>query len=398
MKFLIILAVIAGALYYFVPKAVDAFGMGTVEEATANLYPDSNIPLLPDNKPGTDAISSGIARSLAPVALDKGNHYIQSYTFCNRLPPDVVSLEDVEVYRDLDTRTIIVKGSQKDVTLAMLAIQSMDKPADSCEVRTWAVYVDRSLGNGYDLTAAIKSVSGADFSLAVAPGVSTFSLTGPDLAAALDIIADGSAVDVLQRPHLTLLHGQLAEVDASSEVPLPEISTTGTGVQQSGIVYRKVGLRLVVDPYFLGRDRVRLKVTQENGLIGPTVSVADGVSAPIIETQRVSSSVEIAIGECVVLGGVATERVTHSKGLLRDITERNRGLLYVVLATSHLHPKALPVPSLNLLSPSSDVPFSAPMSPANHGLDDVPSVLPPAVWFDDQIRKLDRLTPRGYRK
>jgi len=369
MRLILILAAVGVAIYFMAQKAVDSFKMKDIEKHSDKIL---GVSMAQPVEGGS--IASSIGNSLSPYKVDE---VLQSYRFSERMPPDSLSLQNVQYHRDSDSRTILVKGEKEAVNSAIMALRDMDRSADSCEVRTWAVYVDRSLGNGYDLTAAIRAFTHGDIGMSVTPGVTTLTLSGPELAAALDVIADGNSVDVLQRPHLTLLHGQPAEVEASSEVPLPQVSTTGTGVSQSGVVYRKVGLRLLVEPYFLSRERVRLKVTQENGLIGATVNVADGLTAPIIETQRVSSSVEIAVGECVVLGGVSTERLSKTKGFLRNITEKQRGLLYVVLSTAPITQKAIPVRPPALSAPFEDVPYSDSMPDAAESLDGFGALLPP---------------------
>lgn len=378
---LILIIVGIGAILWFVGgKAIDAFRLQGARDATAKFMP--TIPAPPPVAPSSSASGSGpgsfpasLQRSLTPEVA-RTPDVLQSYRFTDRMPPEIPSFgSSVSAIYDRDSRVVMLKGPEKEVACAMLALRDLDLSADSCEVRTWAVYADRSLGNGWDLGAVLSSVSGADLGLSVGGGSASITLNGNQVAAALDVIANGAAVDVLQRPHLTLLHGQISEVEAADEVPLPQVSVSGNGFSQSGIIYRKVGLKLRVTPQFLGRDRVRLAVDQENGLIGSNVEVSPGLSAPVISTQRVSSSCEIAIGETVILGGVATDRLVRKTGFLKDTTERQRGFLFVVLSTAPSSPRALDPASPLPRSPFPAVPLSSPL----------PSAAGFSAWDDAQL-------------
>lgn len=342
---------------------------------------------MPASVPSPFAAASPGAPLVAPVGGPSSSAaasvFVRVHRFTDRMPPDLTTAMaslGVQIVPDFATRSVAVRGSEADVIAACDALVALDLAAESCTVRTWAVYVDRNIQRGWDLTAAIKAITGGDIGLDLGAGRAALNLSGDEIAAALNVIADGAAVDVVQRPHLVLTHGEVSEVQALSEVPLPTVSVTGTGVSQSGVTYRKVGLQLRVTPDFLGRGRVRLKVEQENGLIGSNVNLGGGLSAPVIETQRVASTVELAIGQTVVLGGVSSDRLVAKKGLLRDVSERQKGFLYVVLSTSADVPRAIPVGSLALPSPVQPVPLTIPSDAADIYLDSEFPLLPPKGW------------------
>lgn len=303
------------------------------------------------------------------------------YRFADRMPPDVSKLAaslGVQVATDDDSRSVTLRGPEPDISRAYQAIAALDMGPESCAVEAWAVYVDRSLVKGWDLVAALQSVAGADLGLRIAPGRATLNLTGDEIAAALNVLADGVAVDVIQRPSMALLHAKPALVESTQEVPVPTLSVSGNGVSQSGVTYRKVGLSLAVKPYFLGRDRVRLEITQSNGLVGPSVDIGNGLQAPVFETQSVSSTVEISIGQAVVLGGVTSQRVTKTKGILRDKVETKTGSLFVVISTASMVPKALPVDQWALPAPAGE-PFGSGVLPAKPAMDQEFPLLPPLL-------------------
>jgi len=245
----------------------------------------------------------------------------------------------VSAVADPLTRVVSCWGTAPGVAAMKNALETLDQVQNSCALYAWCVYVDESQTKGWDLVAAIREVAGEGFGALTAPGAVTLSLSSDHIAAVLAVVCDGATVEVLQRPYLRLTHGKTAVVEAISEIPLPS-STVSNGVAQSSIEYRKVGLQLSVVPRFLPNEKVMLEVEQTNGIVGPYVNVS-GAQVPQVDTQRVSTSVELAVGDAAVLGGVRTSRVRHARGIFRDKQEISNGFMYVIVSTSSEVPKAV---------------------------------------------------------
>jgi hypothetical protein len=88
--------------------------------------------------------------------------------------------------------------------------------------------------------------------------------------------------------------------------------------------------------------------------------VVDGEDVPVFQTQKVSSQVELAVGQSLVLGGVRSTRTKRVKGLLSSRDEVETGTLYVCLATYEDAPRARAVEP--------------------DWVPDSPGVLPPVEW------------------
>ena len=290
----------------------------------------------------------------------------------------------VRIVSDEAARIAYVYGPPEAAIRTAGALRASDVLPQSCSLKAWAVYVDRRVAKGWDLVSALGSVLEVPDSIKLGNGHLTFDFSAGDLQAALDIVADGAAVEVLQSPYCLLLHREAATVEAIQEVPLPS-TVVSQGVSQSSVQYRKVGLQLEVMPEFYGDDRVRLKVSQSNGLIGSNVEVS-GSEVPIIETQRVASTVELTIGQAIVLGGVRSTRQRTLKGLLRDKAETVEGALYIVLATGRDAPRAVEVgPGTIGLAPALQdhgMPFSEPVESAEEWIDG--QLLPPPDWEHEE--------------
>lgn len=266
-----------------------------------------------------------------------------SYRFEYRDVPSVEwfgswSSAGVFAVNDPLTRTVTFWGNALGVPAMADALRTLDQVQGSCALFAWCVYVDETQEKGWDLVAAIRDIAGSNLRAVAGAGGVTLTVNAGDLGAILSVIADGSTVEVLQRPYMRLTHDKPAIVEAISEIPLPE-TTLSNGLSQTSIKYRKVGLQMTVTPRFLPGERVTLNVEQNNGIVGPYVEIA-GSSVPQIDSQRVSTTVELAIGDAAVLGGVRTARVRRARGIMRDKLEVSNGYMYVVVSTLSEIPRA----------------------------------------------------------
>lgn len=331
------------------------------------------------DKPAQDQNAKQLAAAMDPFASDSPAAAVDSiaaetvsktYTFLHRQPPEGLSTAGetlrISVIVDSFTRTAHVTGNPVEVSEFMRYLNTIDQLGGSCAVQTWAVFVDRKIQRGWDLVAAINAVVPTT-TASIGDGAFTLDLGADKIGLALTMIADGSSVEVLQRPHVRLEHGNESRIESIQEVPVPT-TTTSQGFAQTSISYRKVGLQLGVTPYFLASDRVRLSVSQSNGLIGQNV-VIDGNQVPVIQSQSVTTTATLDVGQTVILGGVSTIRETVARGLLRNTKELSEGALYVILSTYYDVPKAIPVQDPRLPSTFPVVPLSDQAIPATDWID-----------------------------
>lgn len=314
----------------------------------------------------------------APGSAIKVSHV---YRFLRRDPPAALDLSVATalgcvVSVDKYSRSAIVAGELDAVLTVEKILKDIDLDGGSCAVQTWAVYVDKSAQKGFDLVAAINAAAGAVSGFEVGGGGITLDLDGGAVSAALTAVCDGSVIEVIQRPHVQLQQGVVSRIESLQEVPVPNTAVS-QGIAQTSVEYRKVGLQLEVTPYFLDGGRVRLGVVQSNGLLGLNVKIGEN-EVPIIQSQTVSSTVELTIGQSVVLGGVSTIRRKTVRGLLRDREEVSEGALYVILSTSSQIPRAVVVGDSLAPLTSGSVPFSVPSTDPSVWIDQ--QLLPPADW------------------
>lgn len=361
MRLLFIFACIAGLIWYGIHTfgskdnqllgsglgAVTKFGASAMAPV-AGVKPASGSSLLVDREPvPADLPAADFKPALGTDAFDgEKAKAFQSYRFQHREPPTgpeitVAAAVGAQVTVDKLSGIVGVSGPLQGVGIVMRYLEAVDVVPGSCGVQSWAVFVDRSVSKGFDLLAAISAVGGGTIQGDIGGGGLTLDIPFDRLSVALNAICDGSVVEVVQRPHVILQHGIASHVESIQEVPIPSTAVSN-GIAQTSIEYRKVGLQLDVTPYFLKGDRLRLAVAQSNGLIGQSVKIGES-EVPVIQSQSVSSSLEMSVGQTVVLGGVTTYRQRVAKGLLHNSTTIAEGSLYVVISTFSEVPRAIPV-------------------------------------------------------
>lgn len=406
MRFWITLALVLGIGAFSVKTCAGSFFGGKTEKEKKQQSDAQKTP--PD--PSTAQSATSAVAALVPVPSPAGSVDTVTpslsvekpasmvYVFRHREPPEnlqTLSTLGVVAVVDRPSRTVIVHGPPASVDASAAFLQAVDTVGSSCSVQTWAVYVDRSVQKGFDLAAAISSVSNVDTALSVRGGALTLDASAGDVAVALNAIADGSTVEVIQRPHVRLTHGIPARIESTQEFPIPQ-TTLSNGIAQTAISYRKVGLQLEVIPYFLQQDSVRLSVKQSNGLIGNTVEI-EGNAVPVIQSQTVETTAELTIGQTIILGGVQTSREKVTRGLIRNTREITEGALYVILSTFSEIPKAQPVGSPLLESPNqSGVPFTTPLEDGKDWIDG--QLLPAKGWERQERDFLRSYRRRGGQK
>jgi hypothetical protein len=289
----------------------------------------------------------------------------------------------VQAVADPVTRTVSCRGLAGPVQAFTEALQAMDQVPGSCSVQAWTVYVDRRVEKGFDLVAALGAVVNSDDILRIGAGGLALDVSSQSVAAALRVIGGGGSVEVVQNPYVRLSHGDLAKVESTQEVPIPE-TVVSNGIAQTSIRFRKVGLQLEVMPTFYDMDRVRLGIVQNNGVVGSSVKVG-GNEVPVIESQSVSSTADMKIGQTLVLGGVRTVRRVAKRQLFGGSAETSEGALYVVLSTFTDEPKAVPVDAPDQVFPSD----LGPPPPLTESVEDghdwiMGGLLPARRWEDEE--------------
>ncbi|MDH3224454.1 MAG: type II and III secretion system protein family protein [Gemmatimonadota bacterium] len=148
----------------------------------------------------------------------------------------------------------------------------------------------------------------------LAEGLVTLSIlgdTGAGIEAVISALRGRGEFRSLAEPNLVALEGQEATFLAGGEFPFPSLQS-GAASNSVTIIWKEFGVRLNFVPTVTNAGTIRLSVEPEvssldfaNGL------VFSGFQIPSILTRRVNTSVELAPGQTLAIGGLLDNRLLH---------------------------------------------------------------------------------------
>jgi type IV pilus assembly protein PilQ len=146
-------------------------------------------------------------------------------------------------------------------------------------------------------------------------GLSLGSVNGAfNLDVALDALETSGNARVLSNPRITTQNNVEAEIAQGVQVPFQTTSNNTTITS-----FKDAALVLTVLPQITADNTVIMKITVDNGSLGPPTD-----AGPSINTQRANTTVQVDDGQTTVLGGIYT-----STG--RTSSDRTPGLSRVPL-------------------------------------------------------------------
>ncbi|HEU5235650.1 MAG TPA: secretin N-terminal domain-containing protein [Pyrinomonadaceae bacterium] len=124
---------------------------------------------------------------------------------------------------------------------------------------------------------------------------------------------------ILARPAVYTANNKRAVISSGQRVPIPGTTlsnvnsiTGNTAAVQATIEYEDVELRLEVIPLINSDREVTLKIAQINDTLGNNVTIS-GNSVPIVNSQRLTTTVTVPSGATVVLGGLINDQIKRSE-------------------------------------------------------------------------------------
>jgi general secretion pathway protein D len=149
------------------------------------------------------------------------------------------------------------------------------------------------------------------------PGMQLINLTGDEVRAVLRTFGGEGRASILASPQIMVLDNEKAEIKVGNRISVQTQAqtgiTTGTGVLNS-FQYLETGILLAVTPRINSGGLVTLEVNQE--VSEPTSTGTQVNPNPDVATRNAKTSLVVASGESIVLGGLIREtRRRNSDGL-----------------------------------------------------------------------------------
>jgi len=131
----------------------------------------------------------------------------------------------------------------------------------------------------------------------------------------IDALSELTEVNVISSPNILVVNNKVANLNVGDEVPIITQNTTSAVTDSPLIVntveYRQTGVSLEVKPRINASGMVSMDIVQKvSDVTGTTTSTID---SPTIQNRSLLSTVTIASGETVMLGGLIRETASDGR-------------------------------------------------------------------------------------
>ncbi len=141
------------------------------------------------------------------------------------------------------------------------------------------------------------------------PGFSAL-VAGTDMRATLSALESVTQVRVMSSPRMMVVNNETARLQVGDQVPIATQSaverTDVTAPIVNTIQFRDTGVILEVTPRVNQSGTVQLDITQE--ISDVTATTTSDIDSPTIQQRKFTSSVSVADGETIALGGLIRDR------------------------------------------------------------------------------------------
>lgn len=218
---------------------------------------------------------------------------------------------------DQDADTLIFKGSVKEIATLERLLKQVDVAAGEVVIKAVVVEVTTSKSDGTAFSL-VASVLGGRLGVSVGSGsalTNSVTFRAANIEAAFSALAADSRFKAVSTPRVRVKSGQQARLVVGQDVPTLGAVTIPQGGAQAvqSVDYRSSGVILGLSP--IVRDEgVELLVDQQ---ISDFARTETGVNnSPTLTKRSLSTTVNAADGELIVLGGLTQEKNSeNSSGL-----------------------------------------------------------------------------------
>lgn len=223
------------------------------------------------------------------------------------------STGDLRITADGGSNSLVIWATAEEYEAIRQALQRLDTPLRQVfvEATIAEVRLSNELSHGVrwfmesgPFGAGISDASNG----AVAPSYPgfNFSFKVPNVQVVINALEAHTDVRIVSSPQLTVIDRQTATIQVGDQVPVVtktvQNSTSGDNVIANDVTFRDTGVILEVTPQIRSSGEVVLEINQEVSRVVPTTS--SQINSPTISQRKVASTVLVADGTAIVLGGL----------------------------------------------------------------------------------------------
>ena len=285
----------------------------------------------------------------SPGGMQAGQDLLQDPN--EELGPQSLVVGRTRVISDAKDNKIIVIGPPESIRKVRMLLERLDHHPQQVYLSTviGQLQLNGETDFGVDWAQTFKKISGSSGAASAnlnTPGIidsngnvvinprqilTTAAVPGLQGLAIYGAIGDAVSVfvraqdtrshfTILARPAVYTSNNKRAVIASGQQVPIPGTTlsnvATGTGVVstnnvasvESTVQYEDVELRLEVIPLINSNHEVTLKIAQINDSLGANVNIS-GNQVPIVNSQRLTTTVTVPSGATIVLGGLIQDNI-----------------------------------------------------------------------------------------
>ncbi len=300
--------IVAGTPRYLdlVEQVVQQLDSETGNERTQLVYPLKN------------AVAEEVARVVANF-VDADQRKLLDTIPVDQLGAATRLLErEVTIIGDRKSNTLLVSASPRYMPRVMDMIQQLD--VDPPQVLIQVLLAEITLDGGdewgvkFNASRKFGDVNvGGGFGLASAflsgMGVPNLSVAGTDFDLLIRALKSQGRLQVLSNPSIMAANNERAEIQIGETIRVPTGQSITSGQVVSTVEAQDIGVILNVTPTINPDGYVRMEINPEiSNLSARTTQVNENFSAPIITKRRADTTVTVADGQTIVIGGLISDR------------------------------------------------------------------------------------------
>ena len=233
-------------------------------------------------------------------------------------------LPNVRISPDVVNNALLIYASQEHYRVIERTVQQLDQPQLQVAIDATIAEVtlnddlrygvqfflkSKDVGLPVDTGSILNTAKDAVLSR-VLPGFNFLVGTEAQPRLIIDALHSVTDVKILSNPSLVVVDNQAASLQVGDQIPVATRSAQAVELATAPIVnnidYRNTGVILRVAPRINANGTVLLDVEQEISAVANTTT-ADTLT-PTVTQRRVRSSIAVASGQTVLLGGLISER------------------------------------------------------------------------------------------
>jgi general secretion pathway protein D len=224
--------------------------------------------------------------------------------------------QEVAIVAEETSNALLLSANPRYFTEIKKLIDELDQPQPQVLIQVLLAEVSldaaRDLGIEWRFNASIGAadiISGTELGVPAALGPLsglTAAVTGDDYTVLLRALEDEGRLEVLSRPQILTADNRPAAINIGQRVPfVTNTRITPENTTISTVEYQPVGINLSVTPRIGIDGLVKMDIgTTNSALTLSSIEVSPGVTAPIINERRATTTVSVQSGQSILLGGL----------------------------------------------------------------------------------------------